>query len=77
MSQGRVSRKKFSCGHKGFGKECHRCDAALMFKALSEAKANYVTNKKKEVKQQKSWSPSELMDECDRLLANTISVPYV
>jgi len=59
------SKKKFECGHKGFGKKCHRCDQALHLKDLSEAGAKYQTFK---TQKPKTWTPQEMMAECDRLL---------
>lgn len=62
------SKTTFSCGHKGFGAYCHRCDAAENLKALAESGKKYVTNKKAEKKLQKVWTKKEMLEEAERLL---------
>ena len=82
MSSRKVKRKRFDCGHKGFGKECHRCESALKFKAMSESGTKYQTFKRTSKRHKgvpapkghkvKTWTPQELMNECDRLLENAV-----
>lgn len=64
-----VSRKRFSCGHRGFGKSCHRCEQAEAIEALLEAGKPLVTGKKKSSGRPRKWTPDEMKAEAKRLKA--------
>jgi hypothetical protein len=68
---GKVSKKRFKCGHRGFGQHCHRCDFAEHLEKLVESSEKYVSHKKPNKStgkiQQKVWSLQEMREEATRL----------
>ena len=61
------SKKRFPCGHKGFGQFCHRCQRAEVIEALLEAKEPLITDKKKASGKPRKWKPEEMRAEAKRL----------
>ena len=68
MSRGK-SQKNFECGHRGFGKLCHRCEEAdRLMSFAADTKKKFITNKKKKDKKlHKTWTIKDLTEEADRL----------
>lgn len=62
------NKKKFSCGHRGFGQYCHRCEMAEKLEKLAESKKSLVTHKK--AKKPKKWTTEEMLEEAKRLRSN-------
>jgi len=58
-----VTKNRFSCGHKGHGKYCHRCKAA----ELLEAKARELSTTSGNEKKNKQTEVQSLLDEAKRL----------
>lgn len=59
-TRGRLS--PFSCGHRGFGASCHRCDEATRLEAIAAgtAKPKYETSFK-------GWTKERFLAEAKRL----------
>ena len=62
-----VTKNRFSCGHKGYGRYCHRCKAA----ELLEEKANELSTSSGGAKKGKGKTEEDsaqaLLDEAKRL----------
>jgi len=62
------NRKRFSCGHKGFGQQCHRCEMASKLEEMATSNKPYVTHKKAEAPAKpKRWTVEEMLEEAKRL----------
>lgn len=62
------NRKRFPCGHRGFGQYCHRCEMAGKLEALAEAGKEYVTHKGAiKPAKPKKWTKEEMLEEAHRL----------
>ncbi len=62
---GKNIRKRFSCGHRGLGEFCHRCEAADKLEELVKAGRPFVDYKKRE--KPRKWSKEEVLAEIKRL----------
>lgn len=59
------NKKRFPCGHRGYGGFCHRCDYADQLEKMAEAKQVLVTHKA--LKKPRKWTFKEMLDEAARL----------
>jgi hypothetical protein len=62
-------KKNFSCGHKGLGKYCHRCELADLLEKLANEGKEYITSKGTD--HPKKWTKQELLTEAKRLKASS------
>lgn len=63
-----ATKNRFSCGHKGYGKFCHRCQTAELLEAKArELSASLGNGKKGKGKDQGEDPARELLDEAKRL----------
>ena len=62
------NKKKFSCGHRGFGDDhCHRCDFAGKLEKMAKDGKRLVDHKKH--KKPHTWTLEEMLSEAKRLRA--------
>lgn len=61
----RTNRKRFPCGHRGFGQYCHRCEAADKLEELAKAGKTYTDHKK--LPKPHKWTKEEMLTEAKRL----------
>lgn len=62
------SRKRFSCGHRGYGAYCHKCELADKLEQLATFNKEYVTHKKAiSPSKPKRWTKEEMLEEANRL----------
>ncbi len=61
----RRNRKSHPCGHKNFGKFCHRCEQADMIEDLLEKGQPLRTDKRKA--KMRKWKPEQMKAEVERL----------
>lgn len=61
----RRNRKTHACGHKNYGKFCHRCDRADEIEALLEKGQPLVTDKRQA--KPRKWKPEQMKAEVERL----------
>lgn len=66
-----ATKKRFSCGHKGYGEHCHRCAQAEALEqkanALKASQAPVETDKKGKSKKTQSEDVTALIEEAKRL----------
>jgi len=63
-----ATKNRFSCGHKGYGKFCHRCQAAELLEAKARELAPSSTGGKKGKNKDQADDPvQELLNEAKRL----------
>ena len=67
MSSRKVNRKRFSCGHTGFGTYCHRCEFAEKLETMAKAGKSYVDHKGPKHKKPHTWTTAEMLAEAERL----------
>lgn len=58
-------RRRFSCGHRGLGKYCHRCDFAEKLENLVKEGKSYTDHK--DHPKPHVWSKEEMVAEANRL----------
>lgn len=61
----RINRKRFLCGHRGYGKYCHRCESADKFEELVKAGKFYIDHKS--LPKPHEWTKEEMLAEAKRL----------
>lgn len=60
------NRKHFSCGHRGFGQYCHRCEFAEKLEKMAASKKHYVDHPAPSGKPRK-WTIEAMLEEAKRL----------
>jgi len=60
------NRKRHACGHRNFGKFCHRCEFADKLVALAEAGKRFVDHPKNR-KEPRKWTLEDMREEAKRL----------
>lgn len=62
----RKNKKRFSCGHRGFGAYCHRCEQADKLEEMAKSGKTYVDHKALGRKAH-HWTKEEMLAEAKRL----------
>lgn len=59
------NKKRFSCGHTGFGGYCHRCQWATELEEMAAAGHRYVDHKRQA--KSRRWTIEDMLEEAKRL----------
>lgn len=62
-----VTKNRFSCGHKGYGRYCHRCKEAELLEAKARELATSTGGTKKGKGKSEEDTSQTLLDEAKRL----------